>query len=204
MGEALSPGGHVLIDVGDVIQYAEPYMTIRYPGTWHLNPGMAEMGWATQGAPGAALANPGGTTVVLTGDGAFLMGPQVIATAIEYGLPIVWVILNNRELGIERKGSIAAQLRLHPWISFTDPEGNPYNPDFVALAESFGAGGTKVNTTEEFRPALDDAIASGRPWVLDVELDPDVPSYFVRGVTRAYPSNWAASYPSYNQLSLPS
>ena len=204
VGEALPPGGHVFIDVGDVIQYAEPYMTIRTPGTWHLNPGMAEMGWASQGAPGAALANPDGTTVVLTGDGAFLMGPQVLATAIEYGLPIVWVILNNYELGIERKGAMAAHGRIHPWISFTDPEGNPYNPNFVALAESFGAGGTKVVKTEEFRPALDAAIGSGRPWVLDVELDPDVPTYFTKGLTRAYPANWAESYPAYNQLSLPS
>jgi thiamine pyrophosphate-dependent acetolactate synthase large subunit-like protein len=99
---------------------------------------------------------------------------------------------------------MAAHGRIHPWISFTDPEGNPYNPDFVALAESFGAGGTKVVKTEEFRPALDAAIASGRPWVLDVELDPDVPTYFTKGLTRAYPANWAESYPAYNQLSLPS
>ena len=47
-------------------------------------------------------------TVVLTGDGAFLMGPQIVATAVEYSLPVVWVILNNLELGIERKGSSAA------------------------------------------------------------------------------------------------
>lgn len=203
VGEALPPLGHVFIDVGDIIQYAEPYMTIRTPGTWHLNPGMAEMGWATQGAPGAALANPEGSTIVLTGDGAFLMGPQVLATAVEYGLPIVWIIINNRELGIERKGAVAAHGRLHPWINFTDPEGNPYNPDFVALAGSFGVAGTKVAKNEEFRPALDEAIASGRPWVIDVEIDPDVPTYFTKGLTRAYPSNWTVSYPAYNTLSLP-
>jgi acetolactate synthase-1/2/3 large subunit len=203
VGEALPPGGHVFIDVGDIIQYAEPYMRVHTPGSWHLNPGMAEMGWASQGAPGAALANPSGATVVLTGDGAFLMGPQVLATAMEYGLAVVWVILNNRELSIERKGALAALGRLHPWIHFTDPEGNPYNPDFVKLAESFGAGGTKVEKTEEFRPALDAALASGRPWVIDVELEPDVPTYFTKGLDRAYPANWRASYPAYNLLSLP-
>jgi acetolactate synthase-1/2/3 large subunit len=204
VGEALPPGGHVFIDVGDVIQYAEPYMTVHTPGTWHINPGMAEMGWASQGAPGAAVANPDGTTVVITGDGAFLMGPQVLSTAMEYGLPIVWVIINNRELSIERKGAMAAHGRLHPWIHFTDPEGNPYNPDFVALAEAFGAGGTKVEKTEDFRGALEAAIASGRPWLIDVEVEPDVPSYFTKGLSRAYPNNWAVSYPAYNGLSLPS
>jgi acetolactate synthase-1/2/3 large subunit len=201
VGEALPANGHVLIDVGDVIQYAEPYMTVRRPGSWHINSGMAEMGWASQGGPGVALAEPGSVAVVLTGDGAFLMGPQVVATAVEYSLPVVWVILNNNELGIERKGSAVALGRPHPWYSFTrEDTGEPYNPDFAAAARAYGAGGERIENADDFRPALERAIESGQPYVLDVIIDTSVPTFFVKGLDRAYPNNWAQSYPGYGLL----
>jgi acetolactate synthase-1/2/3 large subunit len=201
VAELLPENAHVLIDVGDVIQYAEPYMTISRPGSWHINSGMAEMGWASQGGPGAVLADPGSTAVVLTGDGAFLMGPQVVATAVEYGLKVVWVILNNYELGIERKGSAASYQRTHPWVSFTrEDTGEPYNPDFAAMAKSFGADGERVELAEDFAPAFKRALASDRPYVLDVLIDLTIPSYFVKGITRAYPDKWAESYPGYGLL----
>ena len=203
VGEALPANGHVLIDVGDVIQYAEPYMTIRRPGAWHINAGMAEMGWATQGAPGVVVAEPDATAVVLTGDGAFLMGPQVVATAIEYSLPVVWVILNNGELGIERKGAFNTFGRVHPWVTFNRQDtGEPYNADFAALARSFGAEGRRVERAEDVRPALDEAIASRRPYVLDVLIDKSISSYFVKGLNRGYPDKWAESYPGYGLLSV--
>jgi Thiamine pyrophosphate-requiring enzymes [acetolactate synthase, pyruvate dehydrogenase (cytochrome), glyoxylate carboligase, phosphonopyruvate decarboxylase] len=201
IAERLPAKAHVLVDVGDVTQYAEPYMTIKQPGSWHINSGMAEMGWATQGAPGAVVADPGSVAVVLTGDGAFLMGPQVIATAVEYGLKVIWVIFNNYELGIERKGSAASYHRVHPWVSFTrEDTGEPYNPDFSAMARAFGADGERVETAEGFGPAFERALASDRPYVLDVLIDLSIPSYFVKGITRAYPDKWAESYPGYGLL----
>ncbi|HEX5451578.1 MAG TPA: thiamine pyrophosphate-dependent enzyme, partial [Candidatus Limnocylindrales bacterium] len=203
VGEMLPERSHVLIDVGDVTQYAEAYMTITRPGSWHINSGMAEMGWATQGGPGAVVADPGSTAVVLTGDGAFLMGPQVMATAVEYGLKVVWVILNNYELGIERKGSAASYQRVHPWVSFTrEDTGQPYNPDFAAMARAFDADGEQVKNADDFRPAFERALASDKPYVLDVLIDVSVPSYFVRGITRAYPDKWAESYPGYGLLTV--
>jgi acetolactate synthase I/II/III large subunit len=203
IAERLPERSHVLIDVGDVVQYAEAYMTIRRPGSWHINSGMAEMGWATQGGPGAVVADPGSVAVVLTGDGAFLMGPQVLATAVEYGLKVIWVILNNYELGIERKGSAASYQRTHPWVAFTrEDTGEPYNPDFAAMARSFGAEGERVERAEDFAAAFERALASDRPYVLDVLIDVSVPSYFVRGITRAYPDKWAESYPGYGLLTV--
>ena len=202
IGEMLPERANVLIDVGDVIQYAEPYMTIRRPGSWHINSGMAEMGWATQAGPGAVVADPGSPSVVLTGDGAFLMGPQIVATAVEYGLKTIWVILNNYELGIERKGSIAAYQRVHPWVAFTrEDTGEPYNPDFAGLARAFGGDGERVETAEGFAPAFARALASDRPYVLDVLIDLSIPSYFVKGLTRGYPDKWRESYPGYGLLS---
>lgn len=200
VGEAIAERGRVFIDIGDVIQYAEPYMKIHRPGSWHINPGMAEMGWAAQGGPGAVVADPHTPAIVLTGDGAFLMGPQVLATAVEYDLAVIWVILNNYELGIERKGAGAAFGRNHPWITFTGPDGEPYNPDFSAMARSYGADGARIEKTEDFRPALESALASGRPTVLDVLIDTSPPSYFTKGLDRAYPIDWASSYPSYGVM----
>ncbi len=202
VGEALPDNGYVFIDVGDIIQYAEPYMKIRRPGAWHINSGMAEMGWASQGVVSARIADPDAIPIVLTGDGAFLMGPQVLATAVEYGLPAIWIVLNNYELGIEKKGAGKAFGRNHPWIYFTTPDGEPYNPDFVTMARSFGADGTKVSDADDFRPALEAAIAAGGPHVIDVEIDPDVPTYFTKGMDRAYPDNWRNSYGAYGQLEL--
>lgn len=203
VGEALGDRGRIFVDIGDVVQYAEPYMTVRRPGAWHISPGMAEMGWAAQGAPGACLADPGSPAVVLTGDGAFMMGPQVVATAVEHGLPVIWVILNNLELGIERKGAGAKFGRSHPWYTFTvEATGEPYTPDFAALARSFGADGERIEDAAQFRPAVEKALATGRPTVLDVAVDVTVPSYFTKGLDRAYPDTWGASYPSYGGLKL--
>jgi len=112
----------------------------------------------------------------------------------------VWVILNNYELGIERKGAGAAFGRNHPWITFTDPEGQPYNPDFSAMAKSYGADGARIEKTEDFRPALESALVSGRPTVLDVLIDTSPPSYFTKGLDRAYPTDWSSSYPSYGVM----
>ncbi|WP_162606612.1 thiamine pyrophosphate-binding protein [Jiangella asiatica] len=203
VGEVLAQRGRVFIDIGDVIQYAEPYMTVRRPGTWHISPGMAEMGWAAQGASAACLVAPDDPAVVLTGDGAFMMGPQAVATAVEHGLPVTWVILNNLELGIERKGAVGKFGRSHPWYSFTiEATGEPYTPDFAALARSFGAEGERIEEAGQFRPALEKAVESGRPTVLDVAIDVTVPSYFTKGLDRFYPDTWGASYPSYGQLKL--
>jgi acetolactate synthase-1/2/3 large subunit len=205
VGEALRrhENTHLFVDIGDIDQYAEPYLQISRPGSWHISSGMAEMGWASEGAPGAAVAKPGLVPIALTGDGAFLMGPQVLATAIEYGLPTVWVIINNKELGIEKKGAGRAFGRNHPWIFFRTPDGEPYNPDFVALARAFGGDGERVEKAEDLASALDRAIASGKPYVLDVDTDPDVASYFTTGLDRAYPDNWYKGYGAQGQLGTP-
>jgi acetolactate synthase I/II/III large subunit len=204
--------GRILVDVGDVIQYAEPYLRVDSPDAWHINSGMAEMGWASSGVLGAVAAErPGGgpaagparPAVVLTGDGAFNMVSGILATAVEYQLPAVWVILNNHELGIERKGSGTAFSRAHPWYRFTRRDtGEPYNPDYSALAAANGADGVRVEKAGEFGPALAHAVRSGRPWVIDVAIDLTVPTFFTEGIDRAYPAVWDKSYPQHSSLTL--
>ncbi len=204
VGEALAAvDGRIFIDIGDVVQYAEPYMTIRGPGRWHIAPGMAEMGWASSGVLGAVAADPSRPAVALVGDGAFNMTSQILATAVEYQLPAVWVILNNSELGIERKGSEMVFDRIHPWSHFVRKDtGEPYNPDYTLLARANGADGARVEDPRELRGVLDRALASGGPFVIDVVQDTNVPTYFTPGIDRAYPAVWAASYNHYGSLKI--
>jgi acetolactate synthase-1/2/3 large subunit len=204
-GEAVAEvNGRVLVDVGDTIQYAEPYLRVDSPDAWYINSGMAEMGWASSGVLGAVVADPTRPAVVLTGDGAFNMVSGVLATAVEYQLPAVWVVLNNHELGIERKGSTKAFERVHPWARFVRKDtGQPYNPDYTLLAEANGAHGVRVEKADEFAPALARAIRSGQPWVIDAAIDTSVPTFFTEGIDRAYPADWGKSYPQYSSMTLP-
>jgi acetolactate synthase I/II/III large subunit len=204
-GEAIADlNGRVFVDVGDVIQYAEPYMRVDSPDGWHINSGMAEMGWASSGVLGALAADPSRPAVALTGDGAFNMVSQILATAVEHQLPAVWVILNNHELAIERKGSDRAYSRVHPWTRFVRRDtGEPYNPDYRKLAEANGAQGVRVEKADEFGPALAHALQSGQPWVIDVAIDQTIPTFFTEGIDRAYPAVWDKSYPQFSSLTLP-
>lgn len=204
VGEAVKRhNGRIFCDIGDVVQYAEPYMEIDKSDAWHISPGMAEMGWASSGVLGAVAADPSRPAIALTGDGAFNMTSQVLASAVEYQLPAVWVILNNYEFGIERKGSMTAFRRQHPWARFVRKDtGEPYNPDYTKLAEAYGARGTRVTTADGLSVALDEALASGQPWVIDVDVDLTIPTYFAEGIDRAYPNQWAKSYPMYSTFSM--
>ena len=149
VGRALPKDGRVFIDIGDVTQYAEAYMKITAPGAWQVSPGMAEMGWASSGIPGALVAD-GRPAIALVGDGAFNMTSQVVATAVEYDLPAIWVVLNNYELGIERKGMERSYSRSHPWCHFRRKDtGERYNPDYVALARAYGAEGVRIDDPAE-------------------------------------------------------
>ena len=100
------------------------------------------MGSASTGVLGAAVADPTQPAIAVTGDGAFNMTSAIVATAVEYDLPAVWVIVNNYELGIERKASELLFERAHPWSRFRRKDtGEPYNPDYVKLADAYGADG---------------------------------------------------------------
>jgi acetolactate synthase-1/2/3 large subunit len=195
--------GRVFIDMGDVIQYAEVYLTATSGDQWQINPGLAAMGWSCCAVLGALAQDPGKPAVTLTGDGAFLQVAQILGTAVEADLPGIWVVLNNHGFGIERKGSKAAWGRVHPWVDFTrEDTGELYNPDFVALARAFGAEGTRIDSSDDFRPALERAIASRRPTVIEVPIDRDVPTFFTKGIDRDYPSRWGESYNAAGHLRL--
>jgi acetolactate synthase-1/2/3 large subunit len=131
-----------------------------------LAPTSGSMGYGLPAGVGAKRLWPQREVVVFAGDGDFLMHGQEFATAVQYGLPILVVLLDNAMLGTIRMH----QERHYPGrISATVLK----NPDFCAYAQAFGGHGERVTTTEEFAPALARARASGKPAILHCLLDPE-------------------------------
>ena len=100
------------------------------------------------------------------GDGCFLMTGQELATAVQYQLPIVIIVVNNGMYGTIRMH----QEREYPARVYGT---TLVNPDFAALAHAFGAHGEVVETTEQFAPAFERALQAGKPALLELRLDPE-------------------------------
>ncbi|HEX4883065.1 MAG TPA: thiamine pyrophosphate-binding protein [Casimicrobiaceae bacterium] len=138
------------------------------PGTIYTPGGYATMGFGAPAALGAKIARPDKVVVALVGDGGFGQNPAMLATAFEAGIGAVWVIMNNFAFG-----TIAGLEKAHYGTTFGtvfEKDGKPYSPDYAAIARAYGVDGVKVTSAAEFRPALERAIASGKPCVIDVEM----------------------------------
>ena len=145
-----------------------------------LAPTSGSMGYGLPAAVGAKRLWPQREVVVFAGDGDFLMHGQEFATAVQYGLPVIVVLLDNAMYGTIRMH----QEREYPGrISATALK----NPDFQAYAQAFGGHGERITTTEEFAPALARARASGLPSVLHCLIDPEAitPTGTLQGIRRA-------------------
>ena len=125
------------------------------------------MGYGFPAAMGAQAAFPDKLVIDIAGDGSIQMNSQELATAVESGLPVKIVILNNRYLGMVRQWQ---ELFYKHNYSFTPMEGQP---DFVALAKAYGAEGYRVLKPEELESTLEKAFASPLPAIVDVVVDRD-------------------------------
>jgi acetolactate synthase-1/2/3 large subunit len=110
------------------------------------------------------VACPGETVIDIAGDGSIQMNIQELATAVHYKLPVKIAIMNNGFLGMVRQWQ---ELFYNRRYSYTELE----NPDFVKLAEAYGAVGIRVNKKSEVRPALEEAMAVDKPVVLDFPIE---------------------------------
>lgn len=138
------------------------------------------MGYGLPAAIAAKLQHPDAPVVCFAGDGCFAMTASELGTAVQYGLPIVIVIANNGMFGTIRMH----QERRYPGR----PSGTTLvNPDFAALARAHGANGFTITQSEDFASALDDALASDRPSIIELRLDPDAinPMETLSGVREA-------------------
>lgn len=188
--ETMADDDLLFVDVGDVIQYAEPFARVREPGTYFFNGGMLQMGWATGAVLGGKLAAPEHEAVCVVGDGAFMQNMSAVPCAVEYDIPVTWVLLNNYGPNIERKGQRNVFGEAHDWSSF-GPEDNPYNPDFTAYAETCGAEAVRVERSEDVADAVREGLDADGPFLAEVMLDRDVPTYFTPGLDLNYPERWS-------------
>jgi acetolactate synthase-1/2/3 large subunit len=131
-----------------------------------LAPTSGAMGYGVPAAVAAKLVAPERDVLCFSGDGDFLMAGQELATAIQYELPLLVIVVDNGMYGT---------IRMHQERSFpgrvvgTDL----VNPDFAAYARSFGAYGENVERTDDFDGALERALAAGRPALLALRVDPE-------------------------------
>ncbi len=138
----------------------------RFPGLrTQVAPTNGSMGYGVPAGCAAKLAHPQRIVVSFNGDGDFLMNGQELATAVQYGLAVVFVVVNNNMYGTIRMH----QEREYPArVYATDLK----NPDFVALARAYGAHGELVEETAQFAPAFERSLASGKPSLIEVRIDP--------------------------------
>ena len=149
---------------GNFTVWVHRFFTYKTPHT-ELAPTSGAMGYGLPAAVAAALRYPDRMTVCVAGDGDFLMYPQELATAAQYGARLLVLIVNNGMYGTIR---MHQERRFPGRVSGTELA----SPDFVGLAQSFGAYAERVETTDAFAPALDRALAERRSAVLELRVDP--------------------------------
>jgi acetolactate synthase I/II/III large subunit len=165
----------ITLDSGVHHNWFMQFWCARRPQTMLNTWGFSGMGFGVSSVLGAKLAAPDRPCVSICGDGGFTMTPHVLCTAVEHDIPVVWVVWNNFAWGAIR--DIQHGLfdgREHGTGFYKGDNRAPYNPDFAAWARAAGADGVTVTRSEDFAGALELAIASGRPTLLDVHVDADI------------------------------
>lgn len=159
--------GFLVQDLTQVCYFTRAFYPLYQPRT-SITPGhQGTLGFSFPTALGVAAANPGRAVVCVTGDGGFGYGLAELATAAKYRVPVVTLVFNDGQFTNVRHMQSALFGRL------TGTELN--NPDFVKLARAFGVESTRIRSPEELRSMLPRAIASSRPWLIDVQVS-DMPS----------------------------
>jgi acetolactate synthase-1/2/3 large subunit len=142
---------------------------IYEPGSILTPGGYATMGFGAPAALGAKIARPDRVVVSLVGDGGFGQNPAVLASAIEQGAAVVWVVMNNLAFG-----TIAGLEKAHFGTTFGTVfrhEGQPYSPNFAAVAKAYGVDAVRIESADQFKPALQHAVSCGKPYLLDVIME---------------------------------
>ncbi len=151
----------ITTEVGQNQMWAAQYYKAIHPRTFISSGGLGTMGFGLPAAIGAQVGRPDAVVFDIAGDGSIQMTSQELATAVQFRLPINIAILNNRYLGMVRQWQELFHGRRYSQTDLAD------TPDFVKLAEAYGAEGIRVTRAEEVRPALEQAIASPKPVVID-------------------------------------
>jgi acetolactate synthase I/II/III large subunit len=154
--------------VGQHQMHAAQYWRFEQPRTWINSGGLGTMGFAVPAAMGAKVGQPGKRVVAIDGDGCFQMTAQELATSNTEKIPFVTAILNNGYLGMVRQWQELFFDERYSGVYL-----NPDVPDYVKLAEAYGAVGIRVESPEEVDAAIEKAYAvQDRSVVMDFRVDP--------------------------------
>lgn len=170
------PADAVLVsDIGVHHNWLNLYCRPRRPDSLIGSMGFGPMGFGVAGVLGAKLAAPERPCVSVCGDGAFFMHASVLGTAVEYALPVVWVVWNNYAYasirGLQRGYLEGRELA----TDFRHPEtGQPYNPDFAAMARAAGIEGLRVDRPGDLAEAVRAAVAANKPFLIDANIGADL------------------------------
>jgi acetolactate synthase-1/2/3 large subunit len=160
----------VMTEAGNAFAWGSHALRFATPGRYRVSTGFGSMGHAVAGVIGAALARRG-KAVAICGDGAMLMNSE-ISTAVCYGIPAVWIVLNDAQYGMIDHGM--RSLGMEP-VETAIPR-----CDFVMIARGMGADGVRVEREADLDHALSEAMAARGPFVVDVIVDPRAPAPFHR------------------------
>ena len=167
--DALPADAILVTDVGwNKNGVAQSYQ-LPTPGRFITPGGASTMGFGPAAAVGVQIAEPARVVVALVGDGGMSAQLPALPMAVERGAPVIFVVMNNRAHGTIADLQ-AANFGVSYGCDFTDPAGNPYSPDFAAIARACGADGYSISAPEELRSALEAAVQNRRPAVLDVPM----------------------------------
>ena len=165
----------ISLDSGVHHNWFMQFWEAREPQTMLNSWGFSAMGFGVSGILGAKLAAPDRPCVAICGDGGFTMTPHVLCTAIEYNIPCTWVVWNNFAWSAIRDIQYGMFGGREIGTGFYRGDNQePYNPDFAAIARACGVHGTTVTKSNDFKDALEAAVASGKPALIDVHVDAEV------------------------------
>ena len=154
-------------EVGQHQMWAAQYYRYKDPRTFLSSGGLGTMGYGVGAAIGAKVGRPDKVVLNIAGDGCFRMNMNEIATAARYNIPIIQVVINNHVLGMVRQWQTLFYGKRYSQTILND------GVDFVKVAEALGAEGIRVTKKEEVAPAVEKAIALGKPVVIDCVIDCD-------------------------------
>jgi acetolactate synthase-1/2/3 large subunit len=155
----------VTTEVGQNQMWTAQFFTFQKPRTLLTSGGLGTMGFGFPAAIGAQVAFPDKTVIDIAGDGSIQMNIQEMATAVQYNLPVKVAILNNQCLGMVRQWQ---QLFCDRRYSQTIFE---VVPDFVKLAEAYGAVGLRATKSDEVEPVIREALSTRKPVIMDIWVD---------------------------------
>ena len=162
------PDAYVTTEVGQNQIWAAQYFDYKFPRQYISSGGLGTMGYGTGAAIGIQIAKPESKVINFAGDGSFRMNSNELATAVYYKLPIIIALLNNGTLGMVRQWQTMFYDKRYSQTTLDR------GPDFVKLAEAYGATGIRVTRKEEVVPAIEKALTSKEvPVVIDFIIDID-------------------------------